>query len=272
VNYRHLFHAGNFADVVKHVVLVRALAALTAKDKPLCYVDSHAGRGDYDLLAEGAQRTGEFRSGVARLLTDPPPGTEVYVDLVRRRGDSYPGSPWLAAALCRPDDRLILVEKHPEEAAALGRLLGRDPRVHRHLGDGYERLPAVLPPPERRGLVLIDPPFEQPDEFDRLGRLVPTVWRRWPQASYLVWYPVKDPAAVAAFQRGLRDAGIRRLDALTFQVRAARAGDKLASCGLTLINLPFAARGPLAALLPLLAERLADGDGAGARLETLVGE
>lgn len=277
MNYRHGFHAGNFADVIKHAVLVAVLRALTAKDKPLCYVDSHAGAGRYDLLDPAAQRSGEFRSGILRVYGDPPAGSAPYVDLVRRLNGPgepryYPGSPWLAAALCRPQDRLILIERHPDAARDLGRLLRGDDRVHCHEGDGYERLKALLPPPERRGLVLIDPPFEVPDEFVRLARLVPAGYALWPQACWMVWYPIKDQTAVRGFHRTVVEAGVKRVDAISLTVRRPEREGKLTACGLLIVNLPFAARGPLAELLPPLATRLADGAGAGHRFDSLVGE
>ena len=161
MNYRHSLHAGNFADVVKHLALVAVLGHLAKKDAPFAVIDSHAGRGRYDLAAAEAQKTGEARTGIERLRGMPgPPLLERYLALVASEGaNRYPGSPLIAARMLRPQDRLVAVEKHPEEAAALKQLLAPWRKARVEEADGYARLAALLPPPERRGLVLIDPPI-----------------------------------------------------------------------------------------------------------------
>jgi 23S rRNA (adenine2030-N6)-methyltransferase len=179
VNYRHAFHAGNFADVVKHTALAAILLHLRKKDKPFRVIDTHAGRGIYDLDSEAAQRTGEAAGGIARLAdlagASLPPALTTYLDIVRATGAAYyPGSPLIAAQLLRENDKLIAIEKHPEDEAVLAQTLARFKNAKSACADGYTRLAALLPPPERRGLVLIDPPFEAEDEFRhrRRSRLV----------------------------------------------------------------------------------------------------
>lgn len=281
MNYRHLFHAGNFADVLKHAALVLLIEAMKAKDKPFALFDTHAGRGTYDLISDEAQRNPEFRGGISRMLAVDGPKLAVlkpYLDLVRRLNAAepalrhYPGSPRIAQMLMRAGDRLILVEKHPEEFAALRRMMGRDVRVHLHEGDGYERIEALLPPPERRGLVLIDPPFEIRDEFDHFARALARSHRRFPAGVFMGWYPIKAPAAIAAFHRALKEAGLRRLVALEVMIQGPRDPARLNGNGLVVINPPFAARAALEALPGLLAPILGTGPGAAGKFTELVGE
>ena len=218
MNYRHAFHAGNFADVFKHAILARILAYLTLKPAPLRFVDTHAGLGLYDLSGDAATRTGEWRHGIGRIAAAVPPPELVeilapYLGAVGPAGPggtwlSYPGSPAVAQWVLRPEDRLTLCELHPEDGEALRRNMGRDRRVRVVTGDGYASLKAVLPPPERRGLVLVDPPFEKPGEFDTLLAALGAAHARWPTGSYMVWYPLKDRAAVGRFANGLAASGM----------------------------------------------------------------
>ncbi len=281
MNYRHLFHAGNFADVLKHGALALLIEALKAKDKPFAVFDTHAGRGAYDLMSDEAQRNPEFRGGIAKVLAADGARLKAlgpYLDLVRRLNDGqpalrhYPGSPLIAQGLMRADDRLILVEKHPEEFAALRRAMGRDARVHLHEGDGYERIEALLPPAERRGLVLIDPPFEIRDEFDHFVRALVRSHRRFPAGVFMGWYPIKAPAAIAAFHGALKEAGLRRLVALEVMIQAPRDPARLNGNGLVIVNPPFAARADLEALPRLLAPIVGTGQGAVGKFTELVGE
>ncbi len=212
VNYRHAFHAGNFADCVKHALLVALVSALQRKPSPFAVLDTHAGRGLYDLSSEAAERTGEWRQGIGRLADITAGPLAPWLALVRQAGfpPFYPGSPWLIRALLRARDRLILCEKHPEEAAALRAALGRDARVAIHRRDGWEAIGALTPFAERRGLVLIDPPFEQPGEFDRLAEAFRLLRRRFRAGVVAAWYPIKHRAPVRAFADGLREAGLTR--------------------------------------------------------------
>ncbi len=202
MNYRHAFHAGNFADVFKHAVLVRVLLYLCGKEAPFRVVDSHAGIGRYDLTREEPSRTNEWRAGIGRLIADPPDGKAgellaPYLEIVRAQNPggglrNYPGSPAIAEALSRPQDRMIFCELHPEDHAALRRNIGGDRRAKAVAIDGWTALKAYLPPKERRGLVLVDPAFEEPDEFVRLAAGFEEAHRRWPTGIYLLWYPVKN--------------------------------------------------------------------------------
>lgn len=266
MNYRHAFHAGNFADVFKHAILARVLAYMIGKPAPLRFVDTHAGLGVYDLAGAEATRTGEWRDGIGRI--DPasvPSGLgEVlapYLAAVGPRGPDgawrhYPGSPAVAQWVLRPEDRLTLCELHPDDAGALRRAMGRDPRVRVLASDGYAALNAVLPPPERRGLVLVDPPFEKVGEFDTLLSAVLRAHRKWPTGSYMLWYPLKDRTAVGRFAGGLAASGMKRVLQLHLLVGDPDAGP-LAGSGLVLVNPPYTLKAEAETLLPWLAATLA---------------
>ena len=258
MNYRHAYHAGNFADVLKHAVLARILVYLTSKSTPLAYVDTHAGIGRYDLARDEASRTGEWRGGIGRLAPDPAGLLAPYLGAVGPRDDegrpaTYPGSPALAQALLRPIDRLVLSELHPEDAGQLRISLGRDKRAHVLVQDGYRTLNACVPPPERRGIVLVDPPFEDRTEFERMADAVLAAHRKWPTGTYMLWYPVKDDAAVAGFLRRLRTA-LAGTDTLEIELAADRHPSRmgLRGSGLFLINPPYVLAGEVTTLLPHL--------------------
>jgi 23S rRNA (adenine2030-N6)-methyltransferase len=223
MNYRHAFHAGNFADVFKHTILVGLLQALKEKPAPFCYLDTHAGAGRYDLRGVEAARTGEAESGIVRLLgaqAEAPPLLRAYLDLIAAlnlAGYSghaiaiYPGSPLIASHLLRPSDRAVLCELQGEEAAALKALFAGDARIGVHQRDGYAALAALLPPKERRGLVLIDPPFEaQEGEFCAIEAALKSAYARWPTGIYAIWYPIKprrrDRSALVRRERHAQDA------------------------------------------------------------------
>jgi 23S rRNA (adenine2030-N6)-methyltransferase len=243
VNYRHAYHAGNFADVVKHIALVAVLQHLKKKDKPFRVIDSHAGRGLYDLGGDEAGRTGEAEQGIARLLDldaeAMPASLAAYLDCVRAEGKGfYPGSPRIVARLLRETDRLIAIEKHAEEEAVLAKSLARFANAKAFCADGYERLPALLPPPERRGLVLIDPPYEAIDEFARARDLLVQAHRRFATGVYLLWFPVKSKADAEALCGEVVTQGIAR--ALRIDVDVGEPGDgRLSVAGLLVVNPPF---------------------------------
>jgi 23S rRNA (adenine2030-N6)-methyltransferase len=280
MNYRHAFHAGNFADVVKHATLALLIERLKAKDTPFCVVDTHAGIGRYDLSAVEAQKTGEFAGGIAKLLEAPvkslPGELEPYLSVVRAMNKGlanlrwYPGSPRLALDLLRPQDRLALFELHPEDAATLAQLFAGDKRVKVSNQDGYVALKSYLPPKERRGLVLVDPPFEKDDEFARLARGLRQAHRRFASGQYLLWYPIKVRAPVAEFHDALKDSGIARILFAEFLLRPATDPDRLNGCGLVLVNPPWRVDTTLRALLEGLA-RLLDARG-GVTVDWLVPE
>lgn len=285
MNYRHAYHAGNFADVVKHAVLALALERLKAKDAAFCVIDTHAGIGRYDLNAPAARKTGEWRGGIGRLLArDPamlPSELRPYLAAVKALNGGglkdgelrwYPGSPRLVRSLMRRQDRLVLLELHPEDAAALAELFARDPQVSVHQADGYVALKAMLPPRERRGLVLIDPPFEVKDEFERVVRALRQAHRRWATGHYLVWYPIKDRAPVAAFHEALQATGIGRILVTELLLRPADDAGRLNGCGLVLVNPPWPIEDRLKELMPVLANILAAERGGGSRVAWLVPE
>jgi 23S rRNA (adenine2030-N6)-methyltransferase len=239
MNYRHGYHAGNFADVVKHVALVAILLHLRKKDAAFSVVDSHAGRGSYDLAGPEAGKTGEARGGIAR-LTDlsggMPQALSTYLSLVKESAD-YPGSPLLAAKLLRPQDRLTAIEKHPEEFAALKEVLAPYREAVAEQADGYIRTLKLLPPPSRRGLVLMDPPFESPEEFSALAQAVRVAYRKFATGIFLVWYPVKSQADVDAFTGEVLASGIAK--AMTIDAQIPAPEGKLARAGLLVINPPY---------------------------------
>lgn len=258
MNYRHAFHAGNFADCMKHALLVWLLRAMQRKPTPLRVLDTHAGLGSYDLSSAEAARTGEWRAGIGR-LADPPAPLADYVALATATPGQYPGSPALVRALLRPQDRLLCCELHPDDHAVLRARFARDPQVAVHHRDAWEALRALTPFPERRGLVLVDPPFEQEGEFARLAAGVALVSGRFRAAVQACWYPIKHRAPVRAFHAALRESGVRDIVAAELWLREPTDPTRLNGCGLAVVNPPwqFAEEGGaiLAALLARLGNR-----------------
>ena len=268
MNYRHAFHAGGFTDVLKHVALCELMRRLTAKDKKLFVLDTHAGIGGYDLTDEPSQRTGEARSGflclAAATRAGMPAAVARYVAAVLaydRKFDGkvgavatlrhYPGSPRLIRAVLRPGDRFVACELHPQDALALKREFAGDRAVEVRQANGYKVLKAVLPPPERRALVLIDPPFEVTDEFERVLRALRHGVRRFATGCYALWYPIKDQRA-HAFTRE-----IAALHPLILELRrGAREPGRLAACGLAVINPPWRFEEAMREALPWIAAQL----------------
>ena len=264
MHYRHSYHAGNFADVFKHVVLCGLLAALSRKDKPWCYVETHAGAGAYDLAGVGASKTGEWREGIGRLhgLQGAPPVLQSFLDVVSGLNGTgalrhYPGSPLFAQAFARERDRLMLCEKVPAIAAELRENMKGERRAVVHERDGHEAH-ALLPPAEKRGLVLIDPPFEQPDEFDAAGELVEKSMKRFAAGVYAVWYPLKNRHAAGRFERQVArlcgEAPLR----LSLENGAPGEG-QMRACAVLVVNPPFQVERDLEAAGQLLARELAQG-------------
>lgn len=280
MNYRHAFHAGNFADVVKHVVLARILAYLGRKDAPFRVIDTHSGAGLYDLAGDEARRTGEWEGGIGAVLRarfTPAVGELLapWLDAVRAVNPAaaddaalaaelrrYPGSPLIAQALSRPQDRLLFCETQPGVRAALEESVGRDARAKVLATDGWQALNAYLPPKERRGVVLVDPPFEEPGEFHRLAQGLAEAHRRWATGIYALWYPIKDVRAVDAFRREIERAGIPKTLNIQFDLRVVRQADTLSGCGMIVVNPPFTLAEELRTVLSALAPVLAtDGSG-----------
>ena len=268
MNYRHIYHAGNFADVFKHIVLCRILAHLTAKDAPLFLLDTHAGIGRYDLEAEEARKTGEAAGGVLRLLAapEPPPLAAEYLAAIDEANPGpgplaarlrfYPGSPRFLRAGMRGTDRLVACELHPDDVKTLAQEFARDRLARVEPMDGYLALKAMLPPPERRGLVVVDPPFERRDEFDMLAKGMVAAYRRFATGVYALWYPVKGRRPVDAFHADLAASGTRKILVAELMIRGGDDPERFNGCGLVLVNPPWKLDEELRVLLPYLARVL----------------
>jgi 23S rRNA (adenine2030-N6)-methyltransferase len=272
MNYRHDFHAGNFADVVKHAALARIIAHLREKPAPFRVIDTHAGAGLYDLQGSDAARTGEWRDGIARLLKAPLTA-EVralltpYLDVIHELNPDeklkvYPGSPLLVRAWLRPRDRLIACELEPKAAAMLEKSLATSTRAKALAIDGWTALSAYVPPKERRGLVLIDPPYEAPDEFSRLAEAVAGAYRKWATGIYLLWYPIKDRSGPDALAKRLKTLRIPKILRAELTTSPAPAADHLIGTGLIVVNPPWMLERELSILLPALAAILSSDQGA----------
>jgi len=290
VNYRHHYHAGNYADVFKHVLLMQLIRAMQRKEKGFLYLDTHAGRGSYDLsappvLSDGRSREPEFPAGIGRFWNAPeglPPDLADYLALVRRFNDRqgatdgelkfYPGSPWVAKLSLRPQDRMALCELRADDAEALDFDFARESRVTVQAIDGYTGIKAMLPPPEKRALVLIDPPFESKAEFADILRGLRDMLKRLPSAVCAVWYPVTERVRVDDFRRGFLELS----PPPTFFAEIAIAGDsselRMKGCGLFVLNPPWRIEEEIRAALPVLVQRLKADEGAGAQSGWVVTE
>lgn len=246
LSYRHLFHAGNFADVFKHALLSRLLIALGAKGKPYCYLDTHAGTGRYDLAHEWAWKTREFENGIGRLWNrqDIPEALAPYMDAVRAENPKgrlryYPGSPLIALRLHRPGDRLVFSELNKTDGAELEAVVGRGRNASVHLMDGYQALKAFLPPKEKRGLVLLDSSFDRAGEFRRIARALKDAYQLWPTGIYAVWYPLMEQAAMRGFARDVEKTGIRKILRLELLIQKPGPDATIPGCGMLVINPPW---------------------------------
>jgi 23S rRNA (adenine2030-N6)-methyltransferase len=280
MNYRHAFHAGNFADVFKHTILLELIDALVAKPGAFCYVDTHAGRGCYDLRSEAAVKTGEAADGVQRLLRAEalPEALQRYTHEVRAFGAGdggelvqYPGSPLLVQARLREQDRAIVCELQAEEAVALKAALRGDARLAIHQRDGYAALKALLPPPQKRGLVLIDPPFEaQAGEFDAITAALADGFAKWPNAIYAVWYPIKLRETILPFYRWLHaHAGKADVLAVELLLQPPNTPLRLSGCGMVLVNPPWQFDRRLQTWMQTAQDLLAPADQGSHRIEWL---
>lgn len=279
MNYRHSFHAGNFADILKHATLARILAYLSLKDTPFRVIDTHAGAGLYDLTSSEASRTGEAREGIERLRATPldaaaetvlAPYREVLESLCPD-GKTYPGSPAIIQYMLREHDRASFNELHGETFFHLKQALGKDSRIKANQLDGYMAWKAQVPPAERRGLVLVDPPFEVTNEFELLAQGAEMMGRKWPTGIGLFWYPVKNPPAVARFEDSLVQSPFSKILIAELHVEMLEAGGPLAACGLAIINPPYTLHDELKTLLPPLSKLLARGKTGRWRLDWLKG-
>lgn len=279
MNYRHAYHAGNFADVLKHATLALVIEHLKLKPAPFRVIDTHAGIGVYDLGAEAALKTGEWREGIGRVVAgDFSPAAAAllapYLGVVRRLNGPgeikrYPGSPLLARELLRAGDRLVVNELHPEDQHELNRLFAHDPQVKVMALDGWTALKSLLPPKERRGVVLVDPAFEEVRELDRLAEGLQEAIQRFATGTFLLWYPIKDAKAVAAFRRRIAGLALPKAMAVELSVRGPDDETRLNAAGLIVVNAPFTLPGHLRVLLPELARVLAQGPGGGFRIDDL---
>lgn len=288
MNYRHHFHAGNFADVVKHVLLRQLVGAMQRKEKGFLYLDTHAGRGGYDLgtAAQGdaLARQPEWPAGIGRLWTQPdlPEALGGYVRQVRAYDRSqgnlgseprfYPGSPILVRELARPQDRLALCELHPAECDSLKAAMTFSPRVSVQLLDGYLAPRAMLPPPEKRALVLVDPPFESADEFARIAAALVEGLARLPGGVFAIWYPLTERARTDAFVATLRDQPLPPTAAFELAIAGESSALKVRGCGLLIVNPPWRFEPAVMPALQALAALLAQGPGAAAHCRWLVNE
>jgi 23S rRNA (adenine2030-N6)-methyltransferase len=277
MNYRHAFHAGNFADVAKHAALTLLLQRLAEKPKPFFALDTHAGLGEYDLLADAAARTGEWRQGIDRIWgrADAPAPMAPYLDAIRALNPDgtlrwYPGSPRLVRAAMRAGDRLVACELHEDDARTLRRTFEGERGIEIVAGDGYAALKSRLPPPERRGLVLVDPPFERKDEFEALAKALRDAHRRFATGCFFVWYPVKGREAADAFLAGIGDGRIRRVAVAELMRHAPDDARRLNGCGILTVNAPWRFSEALKAALEWTHAAL--GCEGGVRVEELAGE
>lgn len=281
MNYRHGFHAGNFADVIKHAVLARIVMHLRSKPTSFRVIDTHAGAGLYDLTGPEASRTGEWREGIGRLLKAPLADNvrallAPYLEAVAAfnpAGDLkvYPGSPLLVRQWLRAHDRLIACELEPKAAAALERNLGASKRAKALALDGWTALLAYVPPKERRGLVLVDPPFEEPNEFIRMAEALAAAYRKWPTGIYLLWYPIKDRSGPDVLAKRLKRSLVGKALRAEVSISSPPDASWLTGCGLIIVNPPWTLHGELTVLLPALAACFSQREG-GFRLDWVAPE
>jgi 23S rRNA (adenine2030-N6)-methyltransferase len=266
MNYRHAFHAGNFADVVKHIILTRILAYLMKKDTAFRVIDTHAGIGLYDLFGNEAERTGEWQDGIARLIDAKPPAPFAeliapYLGAVRARNSDghlryYPGSPMITRHMLRSQDRLMALELHPSDAWALRKNFADDFQVRVTTLDGWAAMGTHLPPKEKRGLVLVDPPFEEKGEFTRMAQSLEKAHARWPGGIYAYWYPIKELREVDAYVKALKASGIPKILRIELTIDTPTTPPRLHGTGMIVVNPPFVLEQEMRTILPVLAALL----------------
>ena len=263
MNYRHAYHAGSHADVLKHAVLALIIDRLKQKPKPFRVIDAHAGTALYDLAGCEAGKTREWETGIGKLTVPLAPEVETllkpYRDVLAASAPAYPGSPEIAARRMRAGDRLIANELHPEDHATLERHFRGDPRVTVTAFDAEACVKANLPPPERRGLVLLDPPYEQNDELSRAVRILSEGYRRFATGIYLLWYPLKADGGAERLTRAATALGYPGTLKVQMRIRESFQGGGLSGSGLILVNPPWRLDNDLRVLVPALATRLALG-------------
>jgi 23S rRNA (adenine2030-N6)-methyltransferase len=247
MNYKHIFHAGNFADVIKHIVLIELIRSLTLKEKGFCYLDTHAGAGQYDLLSASAQKSNDYANGIAKIYSAKNPPTLIadYLSFIRTLNNNnpqlqyYPGSPYFAKQLLRPQDQMVLCELQENEYDSLKQLFRHDKQIAVHQTDGYQGLNAFLPPKERRGLILIDPPYEQPDELMMLVTKLAHAVERFATGIYAIWFPIKTRPPIERFYQQIQNKISQDCLAIEFSIYPEVIPTQLNGCGILLINPPW---------------------------------
>jgi 23S rRNA (adenine2030-N6)-methyltransferase len=279
LSYRHMFHAGNFADVFKHALLSRLLIALSAKDKPYFYLDTHAGIARYDIMHEWAQKAREYENGIARLwnAADLPRELAPYMDAVRAVNPHptlryYPGSPLVAKQFMRSDDRTVLVELNKVDCDELKTVMAGERHVSVQCVDAYQALKQYLPPPERRGLVLIDSSFDRSREFDRIVKALKDAHARWATGMYAIWYPIMEPGPMRDFAQDVQRSGIRKVLRAELVVRERDESGIIPGCGMLVVNPPWRFDDEAKAIVQYLAKKLAVGGKGSAKVDWLVPE
>ena len=264
MNYRHIYHAGNFADVFKHCLLISLAQHLLKKDKPILYLDTHAGIGKYDLTTTKAQKAKEYERGIGRIynLSGYSPVIQTYQNIVRTNNTAteqlhyYPGSPLILRALMRHQDSMILTELHHEDIQTLKQYFYQDKQVAVHYLDGYQSLKAFLPPNDGRSLILIDPPFEEKDEFAKITAGLQIALERFSHGVYLIWYPIKDQLEVKKFHAQIKNINCKNILATELSISKKVTNSGLTSCGLTIINVPWQFELELKSLVSWLSNHL----------------
>ncbi len=281
MNYRHAYHAGNFADVFKHTLLARILVHLAAKDTPFRYIDTHAGIGLYDLSRDEAKRTNEADAGIRRFLKAPRPQImealfQPYIAALKAvngmEGLHYPGSPMIASCLTRPQDKIALAELHSDDVRALEKRFDHDRRIMVRAMDGWAALKAWTPPPERRGMVLVDPPFESANEFGQMLNGLANAYKKWPTGTFALWYPLKATGEVRRFVGDLVNLGLPKTLRMELVVETQGDSHRLLGSGMIVVNPPWKLKQEADIILPFLARALSDARTGHWKTEWLVGE
>ncbi|MDO8953979.1 MAG: 23S rRNA (adenine(2030)-N(6))-methyltransferase RlmJ [Gammaproteobacteria bacterium] len=278
MNYRHLYHAGNFCDVVKHCILVSLLQSFAEKDKPYCYIDTHAGTGLYDLESDESTKSGEWQEGIAKILAETsaiPQLVADYVACIRQCNYSdgpitqYPGSAYLAKQLMSFNDSIMLNELHPEDAHLLKNTFASDPRIAIHQQDAYQILKALLPPAIKRGLILIDPPYEHPKEFEKIVAALPLALKRFSTGCYAIWYPIKDKRAVKKFLDHIKALNLPNVLDIQLNILPEDSRFQLNGTGMLIINPPWQVEQKLEPVLAWLWQKLSINGQGSYKLEKL---
>lgn len=271
MNYRHLYHAGNFADVFKHIILIALTKSFLRKENAFCYLDTHAGIGKYDLSSEAAQKSKEYENGIVKILQaeNPPELVQDYLKCINTLADArgsdlteprpsgsgnfvYPGSPEIVKHFLRPQDRMILCELHAEDVKILKKNYPHNKQIAIHHQDGYQSLKALLPPKERRGLILIDPPYENTNEFSHIISALSQALKRFETGVYAIWYPIKDRDSIVRFHRELKATISRPMLISELMLYPDNLATHLNGCGMLIINPPFQLDQQIEKILPWL--------------------